>query len=683
MNRIDNIKEAPLNPPNGGMFPSPFGGVGGGFVYWLICGLMFLFSACDRNVMPEVPEDDPESQTGELVTVVFSISTDGLGSNEVVTRKSEAPLNPPEGGNYPSPFSGDGGIFSQTILISPPSGELEGALYMYVALQEEEPPVTMRAAYPITPAGTIVRIVAYGGVSYTDSISHADYIVAPGGALSPVTNPLVVPSGSTKFVAYSYHTNAPLPPFNSPILTSIHARDLMWGTTTELVDRTGFPVHITMYHQYSSVVLDAQLDFGAPSPPSSITSFNLTQPGIDAFDPDYDILSGTIISSGPVVNFEFTRSSTLPTLPNWISDSLHIYSHSVSPTIVRFASIEINGRVYLGPFEAQFNKAILPGSYYTLIVRFMQMPDYANILHIANDGTLSAGLWKDGNITAQNILYFKYGSVVGFTAPPPPPSSQRWSTTLISFNPTNSTFTSYNANNGGVPCLRESDTPQITNISNSNYHNGTNVLLGKGDPCKLVGLKASTIRGMTAQQINDHNSNWIMPLANDHIDFVRAPVSWYNSTVNFLSEGDVKYWGNMTVNSQVREGGWFPIPGNPDATTGRLIRNTNPNGFLPAMGVFTPDGNGNNAQADFTNYYQNAIGSYWSSQVLSSGNNATSGYLLFDSSTLTPVALSNFIFARSVRCKYIGPPPNSYGVSVEDWDNGGQLGTGSEGDVNL
>jgi len=671
MNRLDNIKTSPYPLRRG--TASPFGGVGGGFgLLVLICGLIFLLSACDRDVAPVVPEVDPVTQAGELVTVNFTISTDGYGDNEVVTRSAAS--------------KADDGEYIQ----------ISDDLYMYVALQEVEPPIQLRAAYPLTP-GTVVRIVAYSGTTY---ISHADYIVSSGLNLSPVTNPLVVPSGNTQFVAYSYNNNSPLPPFVNP-LTSVQANDLTWGTTTALVDRTGFTVHITMKHQYSRVKLDAQLDYNAPSP---ITSFNLTQPGIDAYDPDFNVQTGTLVT-GPVVNFQFTRSATLPTLPNWVSDSLHIYSNSVNPTVVRFASVEVNGIVYPGPYVTQFTKALLPGNYYTLIVRFMQViPAY--ILYVADDGTLSAGLWKDGQITAQNMLYFKFGGVVGFTAPPSGTSGTPWSASYIKFDPTSTvvTITGYDANvnfnnpstintvpsyqtsthyNQGTPIMHTSVPP---------FHTGANIKMGIGDPCRLVGLKTSTARPMSAAAIAAHPSNWRLPTSAEVVEFVRAPTTWSGNITTpwpTISNSAATYWGSITVNGVNKNGGWFAIPGNPTVTTGRTLRNTNPKGFLPVTGGYRLGP----ATAGITSgiFEGTTTGFYWSEQVANSTFafflmfNQTTLYHLYDALSMTALD-AKYTNAYPVRCIYTGPPlgNSNYGVSVEDWESGGSIGTpGSEGDVNL
>ncbi len=114
--------------------------------------------------------------------------------------------------------------------------------------------------------------------------------------------------------------------------------------------------------------------------------------------------------------------------------------------------------------------------------------------------SLAAGRW--GAVTTDNILLFKFGSVVGFTASI---DNYEWQRSDIKFNPTGKNFTNYTS----IPYFDESNMTghlvdgYITDI----YHTVANVKAGKGDPCKLVGLRANA----TDDEIEAHDSGLQLP----------------------------------------------------------------------------------------------------------------------------------------------------------------------------
>jgi hypothetical protein len=316
------------------------------------------------------------------------------------------------------------------------------------------------------------------------------------------------------------------------------------------------------------------------------------------------------------------------------------------------------------------------------------MESHADILFIGEDNTLSVGKWKDGIINSQNILYFKFGGVVGFTAPI---SGTAWHQSLIRFNPmsTNHNITAYDGNispgNPGnintVPCYQQNrHSPATTNVSDpATYHTDSNLKYGWGDPCRLVGLKADEVRPMSGTVIAAYRSGWRLPNNQDNINFVRA-----SGPVVF--DADMRYWDPY----EGQEGGWFPIPGGRTEITGRVARNQNPNGFLPALGGYYPSGSGNNQPGTFEDDINNRGGYYWSGDVTpEAGNghvlmfNGTS--LVFESDAGNLSSLYNR--AYPVRCvREPGVPFNDpYDVSIDvDWIPGGNIGgTGGQGDVEL
>lgn len=115
--------------------------------------------------------------------------------------------------------------------------------------------------------------------------------------------------------------------------------------------------------------------------------------------------------------------------------------------------------------------------------------------------TLAAGQW--GSINYNNLLQFKFGSVVGFTAPG---VGDAWNAADAVFNPTGEIYTFYR----DVPYY-DGGAQAPGYISSSEYHNGANVKAGKGDPCRLVGLGPNA----TAEQINAHDSGLRMMMPQD------------------------------------------------------------------------------------------------------------------------------------------------------------------------
>jgi uncharacterized protein (TIGR02145 family) len=122
---------------------------------------------------------------------------------------------------------------------------------------------------------------------------------------------------------------------------------------------------------------------------------------------------------------------------------------------------------------------------------------------------MQLGAWGD-QITAANyktkMLCFKFGSVVGMDL-----NSTAFSTANIKFNPM--TTPSSVTNWATVPVYVSTD--YLKNVSDASYHYKANVLAGKGDPCKLVGL---TIAQIKAGAID--NRSYRLPTRVDNSDFV-------------------------------------------------------------------------------------------------------------------------------------------------------------------
>jgi hypothetical protein len=121
----------------------------------------------------------------------------------------------------------------------------------------------------------------------------------------------------------------------------------------------------------------------------------------------------------------------------------------------------------------------------------------------AASATMAAGAWhtKGGEVTQANMLFFKFGSVVGFYN-----NNDPWAMDKIVFEPSATKATTYE----NIPAWSGS----ITNdgyISSPSYHTLTSVQTGRGDPCKLVGFTAAQVAAGSYD-----NQAWRLPTNNDN-----------------------------------------------------------------------------------------------------------------------------------------------------------------------
>lgn len=272
-------------------------------------------------------------------------------------------------------------------------------------------------------------------------------------------------------------------------------------------------------------------------------------------------------------------------------------------------------------------KVYLKSGRLSYVVNVTQYGQAGDLLYFKSDGTLSIGRW--GTVTQNNIAQFKFGSVIGFTNTS---TSDTWDAGDVKFNTTGATTYGAYIN---VPFANF--TTGRMNVSEGSYHNGVNVKLGKGDPCKLVGLTGAQVQSMTVAQLDAYNSGWRLPTDNDWLDFIGTPTSWYSNTLgsNTLYQSSCNYWG--AAPNGLGSGCWFPIPGDRNATTGRTIRNTSPSGYIPAAGYRDLDG---------STLYVGSFCNYWSG---SSYN--TYGFQPNINSTVANTHIgSNFAYGFPVRC---------------------------------
>jgi len=321
----------------------------------LLCGCAYLFSSCGT-------EDDVSGNgnqyhlpaSGAPVTVSFTVGESDFVSNGMSVRST-------------APYPHEGTLVEETVvLISPPKGESEGAVYMHALLKEEVEPVKLRAGQLNT--GAKVRVVAYEdtGSGYIDKIGHADYVVAGGGVLiMDGTLPLTVPAGTTyRFVAYSYNNADPMLTF-ADMTAAIDPCDLLWGETLPVTVGPGHnTVYILLEHLFAQVKLHVELHHTVLNRIEGIQTANVSH----TF-PALEVSTGGLIA-GSSSQIPFVWSGVDPA-SNWYSINHQIYTAGGYPAVT-IGNVEIDGTIYSGPWAITYNTPLAPGHEYTLYIYFME-----------------------------------------------------------------------------------------------------------------------------------------------------------------------------------------------------------------------------------------------------------------------------------------------------------------------
>ncbi len=221
-------------------------------------------------------------------------------------------------------------------------------------------------------------------------------------------------------------------------------------------------------------------------------------------------------------------------------------------------------------------------------------------LYLDSQGKLNIGQFGK-EVDPDNMMFFKFGSVIGMTNDGTP-----WQLDLsqIKFNPSNLSINSANgdirifSSGSGkdlpsIPCVNDLIDTLTHNISSSLYHNASNIKSqGKGDPCKLIGLSANEIKNMSEADLDAYQSGYRLPTHNENIDFIGAPVSYYDNFAStfFLEDINTRYLSKNNDGEGLYglDLAWFPIPGDRNNTVDRLTRSVDPKGITPLMGRRTP-----------------------------------------------------------------------------------------------
>ncbi len=253
------------------------------------------------------------------------------------------------------------------------------------------------------------------------------------------------------------------------------------------------------------------------------------------------------------------------------------------------------------------------------------------------DGTkLSLGRW--GVVTQANMIFTKFGSVVGFTSSG---NTDTWDAADVKFN---TTATTNYATYGAIKCWLSGPTTDGY-ISSAAYHNDDNLAEGRGDICKLVGLTSAQARELAAaDMLDEYDSGFRLPTRVESVDFVAAPTANYEEYNVWYLNSSLTFWGT----NGTKGGAWFPVPGNREIYAGRTTLNTDPAGF-PAAGDRQPT----SGASTLVGIY----GRYWTGTAHDVG---IGYYLMFNDefvdndehneSRMSPVWTLNKYSGASVRC---------------------------------
>ncbi len=221
----------------------------------------------------------------------------------------------------------------------------------------------------------------------------------------------------------------------------------------------------------------------------------------------------------------------------------------------------------------------------------------------AASGTLAAGQWKrgdDGEVNDNNVLLFKFGSVVGFTAVG---SNDTWNAGDVKFNPTGTSYPNY----ADIPRY-DGDEEEDGYISSNEYHNATNVKLGLGDPCRLVGLPANA----TTEEIADHDSGLRLPVFDELCDM-------------YQNEDDPFVWTYVP-----RNGRW--LTSNPTMET-----------FLPSLNERNEFGESAGSDLSYSRYWTGSM-------RVNTDEDLIALQLFFSSTVVSPGLHGDMRYGLAIRC---------------------------------
>ena len=299
---------------------------------WLIIGFTV---SCDREVVvPANSSHTTGAATGEMVTVDFTVT-----SSPTLRSRLNSPL----------------------------SGELEraykGGLYIRATLSENTNPVSLRSM--TLDAGTKIRVITYTiSAGDTTIVAYADYEIGNGGDnfLIPISAPILLPSGSYKFVAYSYNDTNTMPAI-ADTTAAVPSADLIWGEADENISPGNTTVHIQMEHLFSQIMLHAELDplLGNTIYGIDVARFEHTFPKL--------VVRSKILIPDVIGQIPFEQDPGSGYSNVWNSIYHPVFTNGGAP-VVTIDSVTIDATTYYGPFPIAYTTSLDAGKEYTLNVTF-------------------------------------------------------------------------------------------------------------------------------------------------------------------------------------------------------------------------------------------------------------------------------------------------------------------------
>jgi hypothetical protein len=264
----------------------------------------------------------------------------------------------------------------------------------------------------------------------------------------------------------------------------------------------------------------------------------------------------------------------------------------------------------------------------------------ADILYFdtSDNNRLKIGRWGVDVTSISNMVFTQFGGVIGFTG------VGSWNnTTSIKFNPTSTASYAYTAiNNYGKPTTAWAGAASPL-VSDPAYHNDANLLLGRGDICKLVGLTSAEAQArVNANSLDDYDSGWRLPTNEENYVFIGVAPD--NTTSSFNTSSGYYTWTGNGSNASNPGTGSFPKNKYYQAGVNAVT--------LPAAGRRQPDG---------SVLYQGTSGYYCSSTAYRSSSDY---YLNINSSGVSPSSTSSYVFGFSVRCISTGETPTPPTITV-------------------
>jgi hypothetical protein len=357
------------------------------FLILILGGITFLLSACTEEMIAGSGNDRP----GEKIAVNFTFGGVTNNGDEVVTH-------------------GNSGMNPETVIVP-----LDNDLCMEATLEAERPVNTRAATTTSLKENAVLRILAYRDGEIFEAF--ADYKVTKSGVLTS-DNPLRVPIGDYKFVAYSCNLTVPLPAHKDYELILLGNEDLLWGcypeTGTHEVNAYSFEeVPIMMVHKFPQLKIMATTeDIGSTCLITDVLNVSIVGK------------SPTLIIKDGVFTVNMANSSTFYVRNDWSGKGTttvtcypsNVYTHDADAFKVSFSMLKISMDGIEKTFDnnqisAIFNKKLLGGVFYTVKIRFKKNEASDIVIDdLPVDATTYVGAFWKADETGERLIRIDMGA---------------------------------------------------------------------------------------------------------------------------------------------------------------------------------------------------------------------------------------------------------------------------------